>query len=74
MSKCFREGFKYVFTKKKFIKDAGHRRYMETSKPWADECDGRAVEVLDCKNGLIKTGEEPYRVNSEWCKCIGRCC
>lgn len=30
MSKCFREGFKYVFTKKKFIKDAGHRRYMGT--------------------------------------------
>lgn len=30
MSKCFREGFKYVFTKKKFLKDVGYRRYMGT--------------------------------------------
>lgn len=73
MSKCFKKGFIYVFSKEKFIKYEGYKEYMNIlTKPWVDECDGMTIEYLDHKNGLIKTGEEPYRVNPEWCKCIGR--
>lgn len=80
MSKCFREGFKYVFTKKKFLKDAGHRRYMGTyTKPWVDVCNGQVVKVIGSLEGYAGTeniGNEivHYSVIPEWCKCIGRCC
>lgn len=71
MSKCFRKGFKYVFTKKKFIKDAGYNRYMNIyTKLWVDICNGQIVEIVNSSEGEI--GEMRYEVYPEWCKCIGR--
>lgn len=71
MSKCFREEFKYVFTKKKFLKDMGHREYAQTfTKHWVDECNGQIVEIVNSLEGEV--GEVEYIVIPKWCKCIGR--
>lgn len=71
MNKCFKKGFIYVFSKEKFLKSMGHRRYVQTyTKPWVDECDGKTVEVVSNREGEV--GEAEYGVIPEWCKCIGR--
>lgn len=64
MSKCFRKGFKYVFTIKKFKKDIG------SSSPWVKECNGRTVSFVNSQDGII--WELGYGVVPKWCKCIGR--
>lgn len=64
MSKCFRKGFKYVFTTKKF------KKVMGSSSTWAKECNGRTVSIVNSQGGRIR--ELGYSVIPEWCKCIGK--
>lgn len=65
MSKCFREGFKYVFTKKKFMQVEGKGEY-KIHRKWVNECNGRIVKVIGNKNGEI--GKIEFGVYPEWCK------
>lgn len=65
MSKCFKEGFKYVFTTKKFKKDTGSRNVSQ----WVKTCNGREVDIRFDWMGTIK-GD--WLVSPEWCKCIGK--
>lgn len=44
MSRSFREGYKYVFTKKKFVKDQG-KSSLKWCKGWVNESNGREVKV-----------------------------
>lgn len=68
MSKDFKPGFKYVFTKKKFIKSAGKKLYSGSTKVWVNEINGREVMVIDSCSGNCMN----YVVLPAWCKCIGK--
>ena len=67
LSKSFREGYKYVFTKKKHVKDQGKSSF-KWCKGWVNECNGREVKIINENNG--KVGD--YFIFPEWCKCIGK--
>lgn len=63
MSKRFEVGKKYVFTKKKYIRDMGKKTY-KIYKSWVDKCNGRIVIINSPSVGDICG----YSINSKWCK------
>lgn len=77
MSKCFRPGLKYVFTKKKFINSSRcNKTEYQTDmliKQWVDLLNGCEVEVVHKGEGEIfmRKLQFPYFVVPKWCKCIG---
>ena len=63
----FRPGLKYVFTTKRFKRDAnriGLHCYSRLS--WFKDCNGREVDVIDSFTG--KVGD--YDVSPVWCKVV----
>lgn len=67
MSKSFREGHKYVFTKKKFIQSEG-KKWYKFSKDRVDICNGRNVNVLNKEDGKALG----FLISPKWCKCVGK--
>jgi hypothetical protein len=67
MAKRFMPGLKYVFTKKKYIKDSTKKGY-KGSMDWVNEVNGNEVTNKDSFSGEVGL----YWVSPEWCKCIGK--
>ncbi|MDZ4992615.1 hypothetical protein GNF80_06445 [Clostridium perfringens] len=63
----FRPGLKYVFTTKRFKKDAKRLGLCCPSRlSWFKDCNGREVYVINSLKG--KVGD--YDVHPEWCKVV----
>ena len=82
MSKCFRPGLKYVFTKKKFLKSERELNYKDKNYKvelfeWVKKLNGRRVIVTCGDDGKIEAlscdGETMinFVVVPQWCKCVG---
>ena len=63
----FIKGNVYVFTKKKFIKDMGKKKYQKKKGlNWVDKINGGIVKINGSNVGNI----HGYSVDPDWCKCI----
>lgn len=57
MYRDFEEGKTYIFTKKKFIKQMGRKKYAY-SRSWVNKCNGQVV-----KDGVIGV----FGIQESWC-------
>lgn len=67
MPKQFNKDKKYVFTKKKFIKDQGRKAYRDF-KEWVDRCNGRNVTIENRFSGIV----DGFSISSAWCKEVSK--
>lgn len=65
MSKIFRKGRKYVFTKKKFVqKCVQDEEDWRPYKGWVNQCNGMEVRLISDYGGNVRG----YAVIPDWCK------
>lgn len=65
MSKMFRKGRKYVFTKKKFIQQCKSQGdNWKLYRGWVNECNGQLVQVHGSATGFALG----YSICPYWCK------
>ncbi|WP_075809902.1 hypothetical protein [Clostridium perfringens] len=63
----FRQGLKYVFTTKRFKREAKKRGfYLDSDRGWFKDCNGLEVNVIDSFNGEVRG----YCVEPDWCKVV----
>lgn len=63
----FRPGLKYVFTTKRFKRDAKRRGfYLDSERGWFKDCNGMEVNVINSFDGEVRG----YVVEPDWCKVI----
>ena len=65
---------KVIFRTQKYLKDCEVRKVSETKElmeddfVWFNRLDGRIVEMLDTRKGIIKDTGFEYSVNIDWCE------
>lgn len=63
----FRPGLKYVFTTKRFKREANRIGLsLDNKRSWFKECNGIEVNVINSFNGKVRG----YDVSPKWCKVV----